>query len=128
MGLFDKLDALIDKLDEPIIQIENISENDNELSSLEDNTQPDIIDDGNIPNAEIEAQNTSSEDAQNEAFEKLAHIAEKQQEQIASLNAQIAALIKGGANVNDGKESEVVAPAKDVPEEYVPLKELDFSI
>ena len=115
MSVLEKLDELLTKLDTPA-----------EEAEAEEAPAEEVID---TPDSENMEQNESSEDAaMSELSDKLAQIVTKQQEQIASLNNQIAALVKGGAQLSDGKETDVVHPPAPVPDEYVYLKDLDFSI
>ena len=116
MSLIEKLDDLLTKLDEPA----EVAETAEETPAEETETD--------TPEVEAAEQNESSEDVPaDETSEKLAAIVIKQHEQIASLNNQIATLIKGGAQISDGKEAEVVNPPAVVPDEYEYLKDLDFS-
>lgn len=119
MGMFDKLDELISKLDEA--PAEEASEA-AEVEAPQDEVSP-------VNAAEVVEQDESPEDAPtNEAVEKLVRIVESQQGKIDSLNNQIAQLVKGGANISDGKSSEVVTPPADVPDDYQQLKDLDYSM
>lgn len=118
MSVLEKLDELLTKLDTPAE--ETPAEVPAEVPAEE------VI---NTPDNETMEQNESSEDAaMAELSDKLAQIVTKQQEQIASLNNQIAALVKGGAQLSDGKETEVVHPPAAVPDEYVYLKDMDFTM
>lgn len=59
---------------------------------------------------------------------------DKLTEHIKSLNSQIAALVQGGAQINDGKQSQTAGanmsqymdtkPNNSLPDDYVPLKDL----
>ena len=126
MGMFEKLDELIEKLNEPeeitpeVIAPEadaaNVGEGENVI---------------NTPIAENAAQNESSEDAPaNEAIDKLSKIVDLQQQKIDSLNNQIAQLVQAGANINDGKQAqdEIVSPPENVPSDYEYLKDLDYTM
>lgn len=112
MSVLEKLDELLTKLDTPAeetpAEVEEV---------VTDTPEEETVEQVEIPE-DVPADETS---------EKLAQIVIKQQEQIASLNNQIAALVKGGAQVSDGKETEVVNPPAAVPDEYVYLKDMDFN-
>lgn len=113
MSVLEKLDELLTKLDTPV------EEAPAEVKEVVTDT----------PEEETAAQVEIPEDVPaDDTSEKLAQIVIKQQEQIASLNSQIATLIKGGAQVSDGEETEVVNPPAAIPDEYVYLKDMDFTI
>ena len=113
MSILEKLDELLTKLDAPAEEVPAEAE-----EVVTDTPEEETAEQVEIPE-DVPADETS---------EKLAQIVIKQQEQIASLNSQIATLIKGGAQVSDGKETEVVNPPAAIPDEYVYLKDMDFTM
>ena len=114
--MFDKLDELLEKLDKPAEEVEDTpAEEVKEDAPIADNVE----------------QVSTPEDAHHiEAIEKLSMIVDKQQEYIDNLNKQIAQLVKGGANINDGEQAkeDIVREPDNVPEDYVYLKDLDYSM
>ena len=73
------------------------------------------------------AEDTPSLDAYRRLYEAQSDTVNELTERVISLQAQIAKLIAGGANVSDGRAEPVPDDAPALPSDYVPLYDLDFS-
>lgn len=130
MGIIAKLDELITSLDTPEAEAEaKAEESADELSEVENNPKPDIIETEDAQSEDVAEQVETLEDAADtEALEKLTTIVEKQQAIIDSLKSQMAHFIKDGANISDGKDIEPEKVPSNVPSDYEYLKDLDYTM
>lgn len=113
MGVLEKLDELLDRL---------------ENYSLDDVQLPEEEAEEAVDAEEAEQVETPEDANRDESVDKMVQIIEAQQSRIDNLTMQLGKLVRDGANVNDGKSNETASPPSNIPDEYEFLKDLDYSM